>query len=558
MDSYLQELLDKQDEPVKHMLDLKRNIFFNFSGEYIIPIKNASITSKAIETLNEDQLKVFVQIMGFLQNPDPEKAAFFSLRGYAGTGKTYLIGKVAHCIDGQVAVSAPTNKAVKVLSDNREDLEGRVDLLDPDDVLDNAIKKSNINYATIHKLLALRVKWVYPKKGEEGEPKQTLVRKYGASPSVNEYLILVIDEASMFDDDLFVMLNRERSEKLKIIFMGDPAQIPPVNKVDSIPLLKEEREKWNIQDAVLEKIMRQKSDNKILELAYQVRNGRFRDTDPILSRISNKDVTFYNSMKQSDKSLFITTMVDHFKSDEFDKDSNHCKVIAWTNKVVDLCNEIIRRSIFKSPKLDKIMLGEKLIADKPVFNEDREIIFNTSDEFTVENIRLTTTEYDLPEKGSELLEQLEMEMKGTEIEGVKKKGDFTFKLYDCDVRTFTTYIPEGYISKIQILHEDSQKAFWYAMKKLKERKNWDEYTRMLERFAMVKYNYAITAHKSQGSTYKIVFLMEDDIDNNRKTLERNRIKYTACTRPKEKLHILSKYNPTLEKQNAYLAKANAQ
>jgi len=44
----------------------------------------------------------------------------------------------------------------------------------------------------------------------------------------------------------------------------------------------------------------------------------------------------------------------------------------------------------------------------------------------------------------------------------------------------------------------------------------------------------------QGSTYKNVLIIEDDIDRNRKTLERNRIKYTAYSRASKLLHILRK------------------
>jgi ATP-dependent exoDNAse (exonuclease V) alpha subunit len=54
----------------------------------------------------------------------------------------------------------------------------------------------------------------------------------------------------------------------------------------------------------------------------------------------------------------------------------------------------------------------------------------------------------------------------------------------------------------------------------------------------VMHNYAITAHKAQGSTYENVILIEEDLDRNKKIVERNRIKYTAYTRAKNKLFIL--------------------
>jgi len=45
------------------------------------------------------------------------------------------------------------------------------------------------------------------------------------------------------------------------------------------------------------------------------------------------------------------------------------------------------------------------------------------------------------------------------------------------------------------------------------------------------YGYAITGHKSQGSTYSHVFVMENDINDNWVLRERNQIKYVALTRP---------------------------
>ena len=45
------------------------------------------------------------------------------------------------------------------------------------------------------------------------------------------------------------------------------------------------------------------------------------------------------------------------------------------------------------------------------------------------------------------------------------------------------------------------------------------------------YGYAITGHKSQGSTYSHVFVMENDINENWVLKERNQIKYVALTRP---------------------------
>jgi len=490
---------------------------FDLEDELLVPLKSMDVIIEAISTLNEDQLEAFFRIMNFLEaEVQDNENIYLSLEGYAGTGKTYLIKKIASCIRGTVALTAPTNKAVKVLANM-------------------GAKDENTEYATIHKLLALRVKWTKPRKGSNEEPKQILVRNYKVQPTVNDYDLLVIDESSMLDDDLFIMLDRERQGNLKVIFMGDPAQIPPVNRTDSIPLIAEEREKWRIEHVVLEKNMRQTDDNTILPVAYQIRNRRFENQDPLLSRISNANVKFYSSLHMEDKREFVRKMLEYFLSGEFKEDANFCKAIAWRNKTVNNLNTMVRTAFYKGKRLQKIMPEERLIADKPIFDRNGEaMIFTTSEEFVVKEVIETTLEYKLPDKGSELLEQYEMDIPGTEVTGTKLNTNiYTFKLYKC-----LTDIGKN----IEVLHEDSEKTFWFMMRKLKARKNWDEYTKMIERFAQVKYNYAITAHKAQGSTYGTVFLIEDDIDTNPKTLERNRIKYTACTRPKDNLFILSKHN----------------
>jgi hypothetical protein len=103
--------------------------------------------------------------------------------------------------------------------------------------------------------------------------------------------------------------------------------------------------------------------------------------------------------------------------------------------------------------------------------------------------------------------------------------------------------------RIKILHEDSESDFKKLANILKLRaiskkgkdKSWLVYYNFLRRYADVNFSYAITAHKSQGSTYDTVFLLEDDIDVNYNVVERNRIKYTSYTRSSRKLYVIKRY-----------------
>jgi ATP-dependent exoDNAse (exonuclease V) alpha subunit len=72
-------------------------------------------------------------------------------------------------------------------------------------------------------------------------------------------------------------------------------------------------------------------------------------------------------------------------------------------------------------------------------------------------------------------------------------------------------------------------------------KSWVVYYNLIRRYADVGYGYSISCHKSQGSTYNTAFVLEDDIDANWDIIERNRIKYTAYTRPSKKLYVLKRF-----------------
>jgi exodeoxyribonuclease-5 len=122
------------------------------------------------------------------------------------------------------------------------------------------------------------------------------------------------------------------------------------------------------------------------------------------------------------------------------------------------------------------------------------------------------------------------------------------KFYDAVV-TYLNDEEEIEKTSIEILHEDSQIEFGKianllklkAIEKKGRDRSWLDYYDFLRNFADVSFAYAITAHKSQGSTYNTTFVIEDDIDENYNVVERNRIKYTAYTRSSKKVYVLKRF-----------------
>jgi ATP-dependent exoDNAse (exonuclease V) alpha subunit len=318
------------------------------------------------------------------------------------------------------------------------------------------------------------------------------------------------------------MLQPYLSKGLKLIFSGDPAQIPPVNEKDSLPLLK--WKEHGILRCELNRVMRQAEGNPILEFATEIRSnykeGRFNPNRRLLHDGSGIETVLYNSSRETE------ILQQYFDSKEFTEDPDYFKVIAWRNIAVDNYNRMIRRIIYKHESdLAAIMLGEKLIIDKPVVVRNK-LLLATNEEVTVEELSVTDYKLRLMDYyGSEVIQ--------------------TVKTYSVKISWWQDNTRKVYAG--HIVHEDDTPRFRNMLDQMKEaariappeRKNkmWKQFFDTRDKFLAVKYNYAITGHKSQGSSYQQCLVLKWDIDMNRNIEERNRILYVACTRPRHKLYI---------------------
>ena len=468
-------------------------------------------------TLNPDQRKAFDELRDFIYNKDDDSV--YVLKGWAGTGKTYCVSvlvrfvlEVMHPTHNwyRIAVTGPTNKSVRVIKRT------------------SGIVNPRVTFQTIHKLLGLTERIT-----QDGQ--QEFVNQGDFKPAINQVKLLIIDEVSMLNDDLFHEILKYRG-KLKIICMGDPAQIPPVGRPDCIPFRDELADGYKIKTLQLKTIMRQKEDNAIIESSVAIRSELGRPKNPVepVSKINSKGegIEFLNLNSSDTRRDFSSRLAQYFKTEEFRNDSEYSKIIAWRNKTVATMNDLIRKVIYGEEAIgSKILIGEKLIANNPVI-QNESVVLNTNEEFTVDSFEIKTD--DLRFKVSD-----------------NPDDDYypiTLKYYD----TMVSYLDdedERIKVNIDILHEDSQIDFNKLANILKQRaiqkkgkdKSWIVYYNFLRKYADVSYAYAITAHKSQGSTYNTTFVLEDDIDMNLDVVERNRIKYTAYTRSSKKLYVLKRF-----------------
>ena len=469
-----------------------------------------------VDSLNPDQRKAFDKLCNFLMSPDD---SIYVIKGWAGTGKTYCVSLfVKYVLEivyptknwYKIAVTGPTNKSVRVIKKT------------------SGIRNTRVTIQTTHKLLGLKEKITM-------DGKQEFTNDGDFKPSINSTKLLIIDEVSMLNDDLFEKILEYRG-KTKIICMGDPAQIPPVGRPDCIPFREELAESYKIKTVELRTIMRQKEGNAIIDSSVAIRSN-IGSPHPQVEPITNlnekgEGIEFLNLNSPETRRNFSERLKEYFKTDRFAKDSEYAKIIAWRNKTVDTMNGIIRNVIYgEEAQTSKILLGEKLIANNPVIQEGY-VALNTNEEFTV-------TAFDVKTDNLRF-----MISKNPDDEPV----GITLKYYDADVVYLNDNDEEIKVG-IEILHEDSEAEFnkfanvlrLRAIEKRGADKSWLHYYNFLRRYADVNYSYAITAHKSQGSTYNTTFVLEDDINMNLDVIERNRIKYTAYTRASKKVYVLRRF-----------------
>ena len=470
-----------------------------------------------LESLNSDQKTAFEDLRDFICDKGDDSV--YVLKGWAGTGKTYCVSvlvryvlEVIHPTHNwyRIAVTGPTNKSVRVIKKT------------------SGLKNPRVSFQTIHKMLGLTERIT-----KEGV--QEFVNQGDFQPKIKTVKLLIIDEVSMLNDDLFQEVLKYR-DRIKIICMGDPAQIPPVGKPDCIPFREELAAGYRIKTLNLKQIMRQKKDNAIIESSVAIRSELGRAKNPVepVTKLNEKGegIEFLNLNIPETRKGFSEILRRYFVTDEFKKDSEYAKIIAWRNKTVATMNDVIRKVIYGDEALgSKILVGEKLIANNPII-QGESIVLNTNDEFSVDSFVIDSD--DLRYHVSDHPDA--------------EPFPITLKYYE----TVVSYLDdedETVRVNIQILHEDSEMDFKKLANMLKLRaiekkgkdKSWLVYYNFLRKYADVNYGYCITAHKSQGSTYNTTFVLEDDIDMNWEIVERNRIKYTAYTRSSRKLYVLKRF-----------------
>lgn len=430
------------------------------------------------------QIEKREEVIDLIENKQAKRVI---VEGSAGVGKTWLANDLVEYFNrsricnpsynnGQIYVTAPTNKALGVL-------QGKV--------------TARVIFKTIHS--ACKLFMFIPNTGPAVFKRQS----YSGKKSGDEFehcKLAVIDETSMLNSDFlgkWITLPDGKKQyqkgyledfKFPIIFLGDAKQLNPVGE-DVSPI-------WTKGYPVvsLTEIIRQGAGNPIIDLS--------RDLDLISFKtprlISGKGYIYNDNMFG-----LIDDLAEVNGTDEL-------KYLAYTNKfkggVVGV-NEAVRLRRY-GDNVKKIEKEETIVFNSPHGTN------YTSKEVKVEDVDIITDYIHIPSEKTRYDSQT--------FQPVDNMQKIKMKWYRVN-------------DSFNVVHEQSQNIYHEVFKTLKEnntRHGWSGrgYHYFEGLFADITYNHAISVHKSQGSTFKETIINIGNINFCKNQIEKERLLYTAVTR----------------------------
>lgn len=504
--------------------------FFNiqFMNEIVKEEKDYydSVVSSTETKFIKDQKFAFHDLLDFSRNGEN----IYYLLGYAGTGKTttivtFLSFLLENGYTHKIAFTAPTNQAVDVLKNKWTNFCGKI-----------MTNNTSTNFLTIHKLLNYGLS--FDKNGNKK------LRRHGKS-TIFQYEFVIVDECSMISKRIFNAITKNiKNSDIKVIFVGDPAQLPPVNSPTIINISNNENM------CILKNIVRT-DDDMIAKFSQEVRTWATDNTNTHILQIKpyiSKKVSVY-SVKNRDKleTRWFSILTKHHKK------KIPAIILTWTNKQTDIYNETVKKIIFGETS-NKFMIGELLVF-KSAYNF-RGVNFRTSAQVVINKI--SSKKIDVKELNHEKIvgkndisEELEMQVEnyvnkinskifGTQfvwILSVSETNKFfpktgNIQIVD-DIETFNKNrnICEEYVEKLKDKIKDIPEIILNNF--------WEEIeTKLCSPYANIRNGYSITTHSSQGTDYFDVFVDLHDMKKNKNIGEAKRCIYTAITRTINKVHIL--------------------
>ena len=409
--------------------------------------------------LTSGQVYALDSMSAWLKTDDP----YFVLKGFAGTGKSYIISFFAKSLSTSTALfTAPTNKATKVLKE----------------LLPKYVCR------TIYSALSLKM---------TAREDEMVLTPSEHKFNLNGYSVVFIDESSMLNSEVMRYVRDAVARYgLKVVFICDLAQLPPVGE-DISPVAE-----LKVPTAELTEVVRH--NNQILTLATHVRNAIVsgKKLKPIDLNTFEGNRTVWKLSAQGFIDRIHKTARRGFED---------CRAIAWRNRTVDNLNDIVRSELY-GENVATWEVGDNIVITEPI-GEGKKILATIDDEGIIVSVDVGLD-------------------KGT----------------DLDCYFINVKMENGMTLMLRVIHEDSERPFKRLLadiasqaRKPMQQRLWREFWAIKNRFHSIRHSYAITSHRSQGSSIQTVFVDASDILANPDRSTAYRCLYVALSRASHKLFV---------------------
>lgn len=430
----------------------------------------------------------------------PKADVTFLLRGYAGTGKTSLVGALVRTLDflkQKVVLLAPTGRAAKVFS-----------------------AYAGHSAFTIHKK-------IYRERAYSGEG-----GNFTLNDNLTTHTLYIVDEASMISneglsgamfgtgrllDDLVQFVYS--GQGCRLLLMGDTAQLPPVGEELSPALYADALRGYGLEvvETDLTQVVRQEQQSGILWNATALRRLIAEEEWGVLPKIR---ISGFPDVKLLPGNELIDALSACYDRDGMDETIVVCR----SNKRANIYNNGIRAQILW--REEELESGDLLMVAKNNYywtEKEKNLDFIANGETAVvRRVRRTAEMYGFrfadvllafPNwQDAELEVRLLLDTLHSDAPALSREES---------ERLFQTVL-EDY-ADIPLKRD--------RMKKMKA----DPYYNALQ----VKYAYAVTCHKAQGGQWKNVFLDQGYMSEEYLTPDYFRWLYTAFTRATDTLYLVN-------------------
>ncbi|QJT71777.1 DNA helicase [Shewanella phage Thanatos-1] len=447
--------------------------------------------------LTEGQKMAFDTVMAAVKQTSTisQERYHVTINGQAGTGKTTLTKFIVREIIAQgingVILAAPTHAAKKTL-----------------------MKLSGMEAATIHSVLGIS-----PNNYED-----QMLFEQNDVPDLANCRVLICDEGSMYDDKLVNLVMSSIPPWCVVIVLGDKEQIRPVAPGESIPRKSPFFSHAKFKQITLTEVKR--SDGPILEVARNILNNGWLYENIKTDEEGNQHGVFtFNPEKDSSSVQWF--FKEYFKRVKTPEDFKKVRCFAFTNKMVDSLNKIIRKTIYKTE--EPFIVGEELVMQGPVQEETiapngqrlKKIVFSNGQYVKVLSVRSTVDSLTAPYVDS----QVDINVWVLEIESADPEDPYENRVIRViDIDSIPLY--NEFLSLVAYTYKN-----WNRIGKAPWKAFWSTKTK----YSSVKPEAVCTIHKSQGLTCDTAFLCTSGMSN----LDSDIIKelvYVGSTRPKHNLY----------------------